>query len=248
MEYDIEIQLSSDVSQALTSRMPVWQHMKERLAKSSKFSGDHLLDIAHITTKHRLEVVRVCLSILNAGYKVRPVEPVNFLIRTMADIIFSNLAGSLDSLSFEINQVYGFRIKEGRIQIDHHSEQTNEGNCVRCELNKINDNLSKYLNNELPRMPIPQSHWYSTYTKYKNQVKHRPLYTIYEQPGGRFIPDDPSIIKPMTPPYYDATQRKIITPNYTKDLELRNYCQYCFDKILGIVEKTSEYLSSTTSI
>jgi hypothetical protein len=243
MEYDIEIKLSSDVGQALTSRMPNWRQMKVKLAKSSKFSEDRHLDIAHITTKHRLEVARVCLSILKAGYKVQPIESVEFLIRTMADSIFLGLAGSLDSLSLEINQVYGLTVKEKRIQIDHHSEKTNEGNCIRCELDNINDDLSKYLNNELPRMPIPQNHWYSSFTKYKNQVKHRLLYTINERRGGRFIPPDPSLIRHMTVPYYDSTQRKIITPNY-KELKLRGYCELCLDNVLYTVEKTCVYLNS----
>lgn len=217
--------------------------MKEKLVKSSKFSGDHLLDIAHLTTKHRLEVARVSLSILKAGYEVQSIESVAFLIRTMADNIFFGLAGSLDSLSYEINKVYGLKVEERRIQIDHFSQLTNEGNCIRCILDNINDDLSKYLNNELPRMPIHQDHWYLSFTKYKNQVKHRLLYTIIERREGRFIHSDPSLVRQMTVPYYDDSQRKIITPNY-KELELRDYCESCIDKVLDIVEKTCEFLNS----
>jgi len=167
MEYNIEIELSSDVGQALTPKMPFWKNMKRKLAKSTKFSADHTLASAHLTTKHRLEVARVFLSILNAGYEVESVESVKFLIRTMADSIFVSLAGALDSLSFEINQVYEFDVKERKIQIDHHNISI-EPNCIRCKLDETNDELSRYLNDRLPREPIPQIHWYSTFTDYKN--------------------------------------------------------------------------------
>jgi hypothetical protein len=238
MEYDIEIHLSSDVGQALASKMLFWKNMKRKLVKSTKFSGDHTLAGAHLTTKHRLEVARVFLSILNAGYEVESVGSVKFLIRTMADSIFVSLAGALDSLSFEINQVYKFEVEERKIQIDHHSRRT-EPNCIRCKLDETNDELSRYLNERLPREPIPQIHWYSTFTNYKNYVKHRLMYMIHEQPGKRIIPDDPSTLKP---PYYDANKREIIDPNYAKDLELKQFCQLSLDRILCIVEKTCEYL------
>ena len=77
-----------------------WKNTKRKLAS------------AHLTTKHRLEVARVFLSILNAGYEVQSVESVKSLIRTMAYSIFVSLAGALDSLSFETNQVYEFEVKE----------------------------------------------------------------------------------------------------------------------------------------
>ena len=78
-----------------------WKNTKRKLAS------------AHLTTnKHRLEVARVFLSILNAGYEVQSVESVKSLIRTMAYSIFVSLAGALDSLSFETNQVYELEVKE----------------------------------------------------------------------------------------------------------------------------------------
>jgi len=46
----------------------------------------------------------------------------------------------------------------------------------------------------------------------------------------------------MTVPYYDDSQRKIITSNY-KELELKDYCELCIDKV-EIVEKTCVYLNT----
>ena len=112
------------------------------------------------------------LSILKAGYQVQPIHSVNFMIRSMADNIFFSLASALEALSFEINQVYGFGIQVEKVQIDHRRrQQTNEKDCVRCKLDNIrNDNLAKFLNNELPRDPIPPSNWYGTFSKYRHQV------------------------------------------------------------------------------
>lgn len=56
------------------------------------------------------------------------------------------------------------------------------------------------------------------------------------------IPSDPSLIHHMTVPYYDDSQRKIITSNY-KELELKDYCELCIDKV-EIVEKTCVYLNT----
>jgi hypothetical protein len=105
-EYDIEIQISADAGDALTSSMPNWKNVREKITKSPKFSTDNILNIAHTTTKDRLEAAKMYLSILKAGYKAQPILSVSFIIRSMADNIFFSLASALDALSFEINQVY----------------------------------------------------------------------------------------------------------------------------------------------
>jgi hypothetical protein len=98
--------------------MPNWKNVRERITKSPKFSTDNILNIAHETTKHRLEATKMYLSILKAAYQVEPILSVNFMIRSMADNIFFSLASALEAMSFEINQVYGFSIQVDRIQID----------------------------------------------------------------------------------------------------------------------------------
>jgi hypothetical protein len=60
MEYDLIIELSSDVGDALTPSMPNWKKIKERAAKSPSFSNDDVFGIGHQTTKHRLEA-DVCI-------------------------------------------------------------------------------------------------------------------------------------------------------------------------------------------
>lgn len=146
-EYDIEIRLSADTGDALTSSMPHWKNVREKITRSPEFSTDNILNIAHETTKHRLEAARMYLSILKAGYQVKPILSVSFMIRSMADNIFFSLASALEALSFEINQVYGFGIQINRVQIDHHRrQQKNEGDCVECKLDSIgNDNLATFL-------------------------------------------------------------------------------------------------------
>jgi hypothetical protein len=186
------------------------------------------------------------LSILKAGYRAEHISSVNFLIRTMADNIFSNLSSALDALSYEINHLYDFKIPPKKVQINHRRcQQTNERDCVRCKLNNIsNDDLSKFLDTELPREPIPQNHWYSTFSKYRNQVTHRLSYLILRTLDGSFLPNDPSAFEPIIKPYYDRIQHKIIIPNYTESLDIKDYCQSCLDKVLYVAEHTYGHLES----
>lgn len=246
MEYDITIELSADVGHALTQLMSDWKKMTGKIENSSKFSNDHVLGLAHQTTKYKLEHARMYLSILKACYNVKRIPSIDFMVRAMTDNIFSNLSSALDSISYEINQAYGFKIKIEKIQINHHRmHQLNEGDCIRCKLNNIpNDNLSKFLNTELPRDPIPSNHWYCTFSKYRNQVVHRPLYLIHLATEGRFLPDDPSVMNPIVTPYYDPKQHKILIPNYTENREIKDYCEDCLNKVLCVIEKTYEYLDS----
>lgn len=78
MKYDISIELSADVGDALTKKMTNWKKMTYKIEMSSKFSNDDLLGIAHQTTKHKLEAARMYLSILKAGYTVTPIPSINF--------------------------------------------------------------------------------------------------------------------------------------------------------------------------
>jgi hypothetical protein len=230
-EYDIQLQISSDAGDALSPSMPNWKSISEKVTSSPTFGKDDVFNIAHTTTKHRLEAARMYLSILRAGYTVEAIPSINFLIRSMADNIFFSLASALDSLSFEINQMYGFNIMLKKVQIDHHRQQGKEKNCVRCSLDAIgNDKLATYLNNELPREPIPPDHWYKTFSEYRHQVTHRLLYLIHVTAQGRYLPDDPFQTDPVVRPYY------------TRNLEVKDYCESCIQRVLSIVEKTYSYL------
>jgi hypothetical protein len=73
-EYDIQIKISSDAGNALTSSMPNWKSITEKVTSSPKFNKDGTFNIAHTTTKHRLEAARMYLSILKAGYQVDPIR------------------------------------------------------------------------------------------------------------------------------------------------------------------------------
>lgn len=243
-EYDIDILLSSDAGNALTSSMPNWTDVREKVTKSPRFGKDDIINIAHATTKHRLEAARMYLSILKGGYQVKPISSVNFMIRSMADNIFFSLSSALEALSFEINQVYGFNIKVEKIQIDHHRlNQKNEGDCIRCKLDAIdNDNLAAFLNSKLPREPFPPGHWYETFSKYRHQVIHRLLYLIHLTTEGRYLPDDPSNTDPIARPYYDPVKHTIVIPNYTKNREMKNYCEDCLTRVLSIIEKAYSYI------
>jgi hypothetical protein len=76
-----------------------WQALGNSIANSTSFSSNHILNNAHMTTKHRLEVAQLHLLTLNSTRG----QPISFLSRAMLENIFSGLAGSLDSLGHEIN-------------------------------------------------------------------------------------------------------------------------------------------------
>jgi hypothetical protein len=161
----------------------------------------------------------------------------------MTESILFNLASGLDALAHVINQIYGFDIEFRKVQIDHRSNQNNEGDCIRCRLDNLNnDNLSKYLNTELPRSTISQENWYAAFTQYRNQIMHRTLYIIHLTAEGLYLPDDPTDLNPIVKPSFDANRNETVYPKYTKNRELRQYFQFCFDKILSIVEKIYELM------
>jgi hypothetical protein len=242
----IEIQLDNNLDSLLKTSIPYWEKVGKKIANNKIYSNNDILNTAHVTTKFKLEAAHLHLSILNQAYEISPSHATQFLKRAISESILFDLASGLDALAHVINQVYGFSIDFHRVQIDHHRPtQNNEGDCIRCKLDNLNkDNLSKYLNTELPRLPIPQEqeHWYAAFTQYRNQVMHRTLYVINVSAEGLYLPDDPTILNPVVKPYYDVNRNEIVYPNYAKNRELREYFQFCFDKVLSIVEKTHELM------
>jgi hypothetical protein len=221
-----------------------WQALGNSIANSTSFSNNHILNNAHMTTKHRLEAAQLHLLTLNST-RCQPItHPISFLSRAMLENIFSGLAGSLDSLGHEINQVYAFGIDVKRVQIDHFRiQQKNETNCIRCKLDSLhNDSLSCYLNAELPRAPIPQNHWYYAFGMYRQQINHRPWLLLHLAAEGIFLPDDPTVSDPVVKPYYDSHVHQIVYPNYREGREIRSYCKLCLQKVLEIVENAYSYL------
>jgi hypothetical protein len=240
----IEIQLDDNIGNLLTLIMPNWENLGKKIANSYIYANNDILNTAHRSTKCKLEAAHLHLLILNQVSGFSPSHAMLFLKRTMTESILFDLASGLDALAHVINQVYGFNIDFHRVQIDHHRPiQNDEGDCIRCKLDNLNnDNLFKYLNTELPRSPIPQENWYAAFTHYWNQVKHRTLFIINVSAEGLYLPDDPRDLNPLVKPFYDANRHEIVYPNYTKNRELRQYFQFCFDKILSIVEETYELM------
>jgi hypothetical protein len=223
--------------------MPNWEK-GEKIESTDTFCSNHVLNTAHRSTKNKLEAAHLHLSILNQAYGLSPSQATLFLNRTMTENILFNLASGLDALAHVVNQIYGFDIDFHRVQIDHHRPiQNNEGDYIRCKLDNLNnDNLSKYLNTELPRSPIPEEYWYAAFTQYRNQVMHRTLYVIHLAAQGLYLPDDPTDLNPLVKPFFDANKHEVVYPKYTNNRELRQYFQFCFDKVLSIVEKTNELM------
>lgn len=230
--------MDDNIGNVLAGSMNNWQRIENKIAMS-KFSSNHIIRTAHMTTKHKLEAARLHLSILNSTADLPFIDSINFLRRSMVESILSNLASSLDSLAHEINQIYSFGITIEKVQIDHfRSQQTKEKNCIRCKLDDLrNDGLAYYLNSELPRVPIPQNHWYYAFGRYRQQITHRPWLILLLVAEGTFLPDDPANSDPVVKPYYDQDLHRIVYPNYQENREVRSYCDSCIVKAIEIVEK-----------
>lgn len=81
-----------------------------------------------------------------------------------------------------------------KVQIDHYSDpkKANPKKCARCYIDNINDELSKYLNSELPICNKSPSHWYYDFSNYRNQIMHRTIPVLLLEPGLDYLPDDPT--------------------------------------------------------
>jgi len=240
----IEIKLDDNIGNLLKTSIPNWENLGNKIANTSIYANNDILNTALVTTKFKLEAAHMYLCTLNQAYGLTPSHATQFLKRAMTENILFSLGSGLDALAHVINQIYGFNIDFHRVQIDHHRPtQNNEGDCIRCKLDNLNnDNLSKYLNTELPRSPIPKEHWYAAFTQYRNQVAHRTLYLICLTAEGLYLPDDPTNLNPLVKPFFDANRHEIIVPNYTQNRELIQYFQSHFDNVLSIVEKTYELM------
>jgi hypothetical protein len=124
-------------------------------------------------------------------------------VKAEAHSIIFNLFSALDSMSNEINLVYGFQLKHNDIRINKPA--------LKYMLNYENDALTSYLNNSLYRQE-----WFSYFNKLRNQLTHRDLFisNITWAQGSNALPitlpDDPQTIK-------DA-------PAYLKGKDLGEYC------------------------
>jgi hypothetical protein len=150
-------------------------------------------------------------------------------IRAETNSIIYNLYSSLDSLGYEINLAYDFGIDAGDIKI-HHKHPKVIKDCLRCELNKVDDDLAHYLNNSLKDS---KDHWFNHFRELRNQITHRNLpvmgntVTVGGSGGGTFrvrFPDNPKDRDPDP------------STGYLKDLEILQYCGDTRKQVLEITE------------
>ena len=234
------VQLIVDDASGNLLQVPNWERVGNKISLS--LNNNIILVRAHLTVKDKLEFARSHLSILDYAYTLPLIPVKNLLKRSMVENIFFNLTSALDALSHEINQIYQLNVDFEKVQMDHRSAQTNQKNCLRCILdNHLNDRLTTYLNRELPRtIGAPNNHWYTTFLKYRNQLMHRILCLLPDDPT---ILDDPKYIKINGKVKFDANGSPLFS-NYVHRRELRTYCMFCFNKVLEISEEIHLFLEA----
>ena len=242
MNFSFEQQFST----SLNDNMPNFITLQQTITTNSPWNNDLILHYALHAVKYKIEATKMYILILNEIFELTKGDK-NFLKRAMMENIIFNLSSLLDALAHTINRIYRAGVDFNRVQMDH---QTNDKKCLRCHIDNINDDLSQYLNLDLPKRDQSQSHWYYDFSNYRNQMTHRTIYPIMLEPGYDYLPDDPSDFSPPTilkypdgKPIFDPSTRKALYSNYTQFREFRSYSQEMFDKILSIIEKVCELLT-----
>jgi hypothetical protein len=197
---------SSDIQRLIPSRVP-----------------PSLLDFAqaHESTYSKIKFAEYHLFILQQMYNSQREPDTQHWARAEMHSIVSNLYSALDSLGYEINLAYRFGLGAGEIHI-HHNHKKFEPKCLRCRINKENDNVTSYLNTSLCQ------HWFTTFNHLRNQITHRniPVLQIVIS-GGIFkmkIPNDPTDNNP------DPIN------GYSDNLDLKQYCDDIKKEVVKVTE------------
>jgi hypothetical protein len=160
----------------LLPKMPNWTKIDEIISNRPELKTQVLI-LAHSSVHRKLESAKMHISMLYQSYKIRQTTTVkvkvDFLNRTMFDNVIFNLSSLLDSIAHEINQFYQFKLDFERVQMDHIGSE-HRPDCLRCLLDKENDDLAAHLNFELPWRSKNQitniDSWYHDFSAYRNQV------------------------------------------------------------------------------
>lgn len=229
----------------MISVLPRWKKFDDKIRRTLGFDTDRVLLRAHSTIKYKLELAFFHITVLNKAYKLRQTGAKSFLKSGMIENVIINLSSALDALAHEINQINMFNINFNKVAIDHCHSDKKRGQCVRCKLDAMDNNLSKYINLELPRRSSNQNeHWYFEFQGYRNQMIHRTISVLMLEPGGDFLPDDPAILDLTSNGDSDVTNNvNRFYANYTQKRELREYSECCLTRIVRICEQTYECLN-----
>lgn len=242
----IQIEFPDDIGKQLDSMMPNWNVLQNRITHSHLYK-DQTLALSHASTKQKLEFAMFHMAVMSHAYNKQypSTETPEFLIRASFEAIILSLASGLDSLAHEINRFYLFGRDFKFVQMDHQSAHRE---CIRCDLDKIDDDLSRLLNGELPSITKDKrqqfaEHWYLSFSDYRNHIVHRTLSVLGYTPEGILLPDDPAQIDPKVTKIYDhQTHKLLMQPDYSNLRDPKDYSLNCLGKVTKIVENSYFHL------
>jgi hypothetical protein len=191
--------------------MPNWLEIQKLIPTSTLTDTQLKFAQAHDSTFYKIRYADYHLGILDQIYRPRMTDSEtntkNWARAEMHSIVF-NLYSALDSLGYEINLAYQFRIKPSDIHI-HHEHNTWKKNCLRCEMDKQNDNVTSSIHCRLGLG------WFKRFHKLRNQITHKHLPVLLSSitmgPGGTIIlkiPNDPTESNPKQSDYSDNLELK----------------------------------------
>jgi hypothetical protein len=233
----MRIELLQTLDNESNRNIPRWHDILEEVYRYDRASDrtrerQDFVD-AHATTIGRIGVADYHYHNLNQIYipdRTQMHKLTTIWASAETESVIFMLYSALDSLAQEVNLAYKFGIDVSRVYIHHRKDHgmKPQVDCVRCDLSKQNDGLTKYLNAEL------SLDWFDLFRKLRNRITHKQLLvsntnievgnpTIYIE-----MPNDPN-----------AT-RFTIKPK--QGIEINAYCVELRKNIADVINQTYDTL------
>ncbi|MCH7647826.1 MAG: hypothetical protein IIA83_04375 [Thaumarchaeota archaeon] len=186
-----------------------------------------LIDYVQMQTAtiNRIEFAIYHYQILNLAYGFATVPTYtqqDSVARAEMNAIILNLIGALDCMSHEINTILNLQINEREVTFGHNHKQ-GMNNCIICRIHTTHPQVANFL------ASIITNDWFKELKEYRNHIHKRlPVIQVSMVVGGPFrkitLPDDPSNYNPQL-------------PDYSKKLEIQEYCRDRIDKVMAAIEE-----------
>lgn len=195
---------------------------------------------SHDSTYGKIRFAKYHYYILNQLYRPDVTErrpDTENWVRAEMNAIITSLYSALDSLAYEINLVYQLKFKPSEVHI-YHNHMMREACCFRCAV-PTTEPIWKHLSNQL------DNSWFTELNRLRNIIVHKNMpvlqltITVGTNVTRIIMPDDPSNTDPQVTPTRN---------DFSKYLEVNQYCKDTMDRILQIVEEAYALMDSRLQI
>jgi hypothetical protein len=157
-----------------------------------------------------------------------------YWVRAEMHSIITNLYSALDSLAQQINCIYSMGFSPSEVKV-YHPNSHSSPSCFRCQI-PTTASISAYLDNELD-----ENNWFGMFNRLRNLMVHKNLPVLQLILGTRTM----SIIMPDDPLNTDPQQSQN-RDDYSKYLEVNQYCDDRMKDVIRIIERAYTLLETLT--